>query len=779
MADAPAAGPAKGKAGLIAFLLTAFFIFLAIEQVEPPAPVPSSAPSTEFSAGRALELLRVIAQKPHPTGTEENARVRDFLVKQLAALGFDVQVQTSTAVRAERRGHGPATAATVNDIVARRKGTGNTRALMLAAHYDSVPTGPGASDDGSGVVTLLETARALKAAPPLRNDLVIVLTDGEELGLLGAQALVERNPWIQNVGVVLNFEARGACGPSMMFETSENNGRLISEFARASSHAVSNSAMFEAYRRLPNDTDLTVFKQAGLPGMNFAFTGCWPRYHTARDDLANISGRSLQHDGVQALALARRFGNDDLARPPAPSKEYFSLFGHVIDYPQYWSGPLTLLAILLFLGVVVFGLRKRLLTIRGMYFGWIIWLAAATVAVALSQGIWIALGRMKLVALLPYGMPYHGSLLSYGFMALVVAVMAAVFASLRRMRVGDLTVGALAWWAILAALTALKAPGANFLFLWPLVASSLELGYAFKQKNAEQEEESVLVWTFPAVTAILIFFPLAFLLVQLVGPTALVAVTAATALLMGILVPMFHIMTAHRRWLLPGAALAAALVCLGTAVAQSGTSARNPRADSLFYALNSDSGKAVWASAGRAPDAWTRQFLSGEMIHGNLSEFLPRSAPLIEHPAPAVELAPPQAGDLEDAANGSERVLRLRITSPRHARVVWVTVEKGRVLKARVNDQPVREDTSSAGVRRWGLVYTNLPAQGMDVILEVNNGEPVTLRVTDQADGLPQIMNASFQPRPAGLMASPAVPFDSTTLVSKTFDFGARPAGKP
>ncbi len=760
---------AKGKAGMVAFLLTGFFVFLAIEQMQPPAPVPASAPASEFSAARALDLLRVIAPKPHPTGTEENARVRDFLVRELKNLGYDVQVQTVTAVRTERRGRGLVVAATVNNILARRKGFAGRDTVMLTAHYDSVPTGPGASDDGSGVVTLLETARALHGQP-LLNNLAIVLTDGEELGLLGAKGFVTDTPWVKDVRVALNFEARGACGPSLMFETSDNNGGLIEALARADSHAVTDSAMFEAYRRLPNDTDLTVFKQAGLAGMNFAFTGCWPRYHSARDVVANLSPRTLQHQGVQALALARWFGNLDLSHLAAPPREYFSLFGHVIDYPLNWSGPLTLLAVLLFLAVGFFGLRKKLLTVRGVVFGFVIWLASATVAVVLAQAVWIALRRWKLVALLPYGMPYHGALLSYGFMALVVAVMAAVIGSLRRMKVGDLTVGALAWWALAAGMTARHAPGANFLFIWPLVASSLELAYAFRQKNPEREEESLLVGMCPTLTALLIFFPLAFLVVQLVGPTALVAVTVTTALLVGILVPMFHIMTAHRRWLLSGVALVAALACWGAAAGMSGASARNPRTDSIFYAINADSGKAVWASADRAPDIWTRQFLSGEVTSGNLNAYLPASARLIERPAPALALPPPQVSPLEDATSGPTRTVRLRIASQRRARVIYVTAEQGGVVAARLNGQTFREDILPG--HHWGLVYTNPPAQGIELDLELRAGAPLTLRVTDQTDGLPAISGAAFRPRPSDLMPSPAVPFDSSTLVSKTLSFG-------
>src|SRR5207244_3833401 len=138
---------------------------------------------------------------------------------------------TATATFTESRWRGPIPAATVNNIVTRLAGTANSKAVMLAAHYDSVPSGPGASDDGSGTVTLLETARALRSGAPLKNDVIFLITDGEELGLLGAKAFVDTYPGLKGIGVVLNFEARGACGPTSMFETSARNGWLVEQFA--------------------------------------------------------------------------------------------------------------------------------------------------------------------------------------------------------------------------------------------------------------------------------------------------------------------------------------------------------------------------------------------------------------------------------------------------------------------------------------------------------------------------------------------------------------------
>lgn len=768
MNETPVKSSSNGKTAIAAFLLTAFFIFLAIEQVLPPAPVPASAPPTQFSAGRAMELLRVIARAPHPTGSEENNRVRNFLVTQLTGLGFEAKVQTANVVWQPRR-QPIAVPITVNNIVARLKGTGSTRAVMLSAHYDSVPTGPGASDDGSGVVALLETARALKSGPPLRNDLLIVFTDSEENASLGARSLVDESPWIKDVGVVLNFEARGSCGPSLMFETSSPNGLLIESFAAAASHAVANSAFPEIYKRLHNYTDLTVFKQAGMPGLNFAYSGCWPRYHSQRDDVANISGRSLQHDGVQALALTRRFGNLDLTQPQTPSKQYFSLFGHLVYYPEGWVAPFTVLALMLFLGVVGFGLHKRLLTTRGILAGVVVWLGAAAAAALLSQGVWAGIRSARLVYLLPDGMPYHGELLTFGFMALTLAVMAAGYAWLRRINEGDVTVGAFVWWALLAALTAVRMPGANFLFLWPLVAGALGLGYTFRQKSTVNGDGSVLVWALPALVGILIFFPLLYGLVMGVTTTALPITTLMTALLIGFLIPMVRIMTAQRRWALAGASLVAAMACLVTAIAGSGASALYPRTDSIFYALNADSGKAVWASLDRVPDAWTRQFLSGKPVSGNLDEFVYFSAPLIEHPAPAAELAPAQLRVVTDITTGGRRALNLQIVPHRSALYIEVRAEKGNILAARVNGRRLREEPLDKPGSRWTLGYGNPPANGFALALEVKAGEPITLRVTQQTDGLPHLTNTAFHPRPEDLMPSPAARSDSTTLVIKTF----------
>ncbi|HEY0730211.1 MAG TPA: M20/M25/M40 family metallo-hydrolase, partial [Pyrinomonadaceae bacterium] len=246
-----------------AILLAVFLALVAtfsIREHDPPTAAGVAVAPETFSAGRAVRHLSVIAEKPHPMGTEAHRAVRDYLVKQLSEAGLEPQVQAATTVTDKGP---PLEVGAVANVVARLKGTSAGKAVLLVAHYDSVLTSFGASDDGMAVASLLETLRALKTGAPLKNDVIILFTEGEENGLLGARAFVDEHPWAKDVGVVLNFDARGNSGPVIMFETSENNGWLIEQLAEASPYPTAHSLSYEIYRLLPNDTDMTVFRRAG------------------------------------------------------------------------------------------------------------------------------------------------------------------------------------------------------------------------------------------------------------------------------------------------------------------------------------------------------------------------------------------------------------------------------------------------------------------------------------------------------------------------------------
>ena len=404
--------PSEERAGaavaLAALIFLAALAAAAVLLVQPPRAVPAGAPEGEFSSGRAMRHVREIARSPHPTGSAEIERVRGYVMEELRRLGAAPEIQAAEVVKLSRGVGWPAAAGRVQNIVARLPGTANSRALMLAAHYDSVPTAPGATDDGAGVAALLETLRALKTAGPLRNDLIILVTDAEELGLIGAHAFADEHPWMRDVGVVLNFEGRGAGGPSMMFETSRGNGALVRELAGAAPHPVANSLMYAVYERLPNDTDMTVFKRAGAAGLNFAYAERFTHYHTMLDSAEEIDERSLQHHGSYALSLARRFGGLDLNELKEQDAVYFNFFGPAfVRYPVSWALHLTIFISALFVFTSWLGRRAGRLSLKGVSAGLVAFLLASALAALATAGVWrVARALHEGRAWLPWGTPY-------------------------------------------------------------------------------------------------------------------------------------------------------------------------------------------------------------------------------------------------------------------------------------------------------------------------------------------------------------------------------------
>ncbi|NJN50175.1 MAG: M28 family peptidase [Polaribacter sp.] len=268
---------------------------------------------TEFNLQNALIHLKNISQKPHYVGSEGHKDVQNYIVSELKKLGLEPQIQTQTAVNKKWTA-----ATTTENILARIKGSTNGKALLLLTHYDSSPhSSLGASDAGSGVVTILEGIRAFLAKNKMpKNDMIILISDAEELGLLGAQAFVDHHNWAKEVGLVLNFEARGSGGPSyMLMETNGKNAKLLKDFVSSDvAHPQANSLMYSIYKKLPNDTDLTVFREdANINGFNFAFIGDHFDYHTAQDSFERLDHETLLHQADYFTKTVQYFSNADLS----------------------------------------------------------------------------------------------------------------------------------------------------------------------------------------------------------------------------------------------------------------------------------------------------------------------------------------------------------------------------------------------------------------------------------------------------------------------------------
>lgn len=340
------------RPGLSALALAVSLILglgLAVMATQPSAPQGRNAPADQVSAARAMQTVRAIATRPHPTGSAENDRVRLELIQRLQGLGLEVSLQTAPVLYSPEPGR--AAGAWVRNIVAVLPGRDRSRpAVLVMSHYDSVPGSPGAADDAAGVAATLEAVRALQASGQDRErDLVVLITDAEEQGLLGARAFFETHPLRSRIGAVVNLEARGSSGRPILFETGPDNGAMVSLYARAVDRPSTTSAAVLLYRLLPNDTDFTLPREAGIAGLNLAFIGRPFHYHAASATPEGLDIRSLQDMSDQSLGILSALVAAPALPEPAPDAVFADILGLGIVVMPAWGGWILL-------GVVALGL---------------------------------------------------------------------------------------------------------------------------------------------------------------------------------------------------------------------------------------------------------------------------------------------------------------------------------------------------------------------------------------------------------------------------------------
>jgi hypothetical protein len=757
-------------ATLVLFFLAAAAA-LSVVLVRPPVALPPSAPASEFSAERAMGYLNLFAQKPHPMGSIEHDRVRDYLMGELIRLGVTPESQFATGIMTKF-----SSAGSVENIVARLRGSGGgSGAVALVAHYDSVAAGPGAGDDGAGVVTLMETLRALKSGPLPRNDIIFLLTDGEEDGLLGAAAFVAEHPWAKDVRIAINFDSRGTSGVSQMFETSAENGELIRELA-AVPHAVSSSVAYEVYKRLPNDTDVTVFKQRGIPVMNFGFIDHWEAYHTSLDTPLQLDHGSLQHNGTYALALARQFGNRDLTKLRAPDEIYFSVpGGGFVHYPGKRALSYTALVFLIFALLCFWALRTPIITPLQLLYGFGASLAAIGLCAAAAFGFERLVNWLHL-RWLPEGDVVRSNIYFLSLVGFLVALWTTLYSLLRKKLSAEaLALGAFVAPTLLAWVTAGLLSGASYIFLWPWAAGLVSLVAA---RLACAKDRASPFWialaSLFALPVILIFVPLVNGLFVALGLTdqGALAIGVAIGLGLSVLLPQLELITLPNRKMVPLFAVLAGSALFAAGLATVRYTSDSPKPSIQIYALDADTGKALWANFSSRINPWIAQYVTSAPDNGPIEGFFPRwlKRSFWQHDAPRLPLLPPQVALIENTPEVYTRTLLLRVTSPRRARALFITAPEAEVLEASVNGRTVQKaETSGVNPKgQWSLDYANVPESGIELKLRVKDNGPVKLRVVDRSLGLPEVPGHPFSPRPAAMTA---IHFGDLTLVRKMFVF--------
>lgn len=439
--------------------------------VQPP-PLRAHAAPGEFDATRAKARLAFILgdQRPHSADTPADDQVRARIVALVRQIGLRPMVRDQLACNELYKQRGVACARVRNVIAIIGPASGH--AVLLNAHYDSVPVGPGASDDGMGVATLLEVAAQLKDRP-LKRPVILLFNEGEELGLVGARAFLA-DPISNRVDSLINLEARGVRGPVNMFETSRPNAAPIELFAAAVPRPFANSLSTDIYRLMPNYTDVNSFSERGWLTLNLAPIGNETRYHSAGDEVAAVDPATLQHMGDQTLALTLRLAGAE--RPPSVGNRIFmDVAGRaLISLPMALGVGLLIVLLACFAVTVI--LRGGYVRGAGVVIGTLIGSAALA---------WLALSMLGAVR---HGMFWRAhavwtNLATYASVMLVAVVLLAAVgrhASLRQLR-------AVTWLAflVMGALTGLLAPGGIVFFLFPPLLAFAGMAAARWWKPAE------------------------------------------------------------------------------------------------------------------------------------------------------------------------------------------------------------------------------------------------------------------------------------------------------
>ena len=772
-----------GNRGLI-LALAGMLLLLAATSIayRSPAALGPDAPPGVFSAYRAKAILRDLAgdNVPHPIGSSADARVRGIIVGRLTALGYTPELQSGFTCSDDGVCGSP-----VNIIATLGAGFADQDAVLLAAHYDSVPAGPGASDDGAGAASVLEIARILAARPRPPHPIVLLITDGEEAGLLGARLFVQRHPLAARVRAAVNLEARGTSGSSLMFETGSANSWLMHLYRSAIARPVTNSLYYVVYKQLQNDTDFTEFKGAGYQGFNFAFIGNVGRYHTPLDDVTHADARSIQQQGDNALAVLTALANSRSLHPPIAESVFFDVYARtLIVWPSASTLGAAVLALALLLSEAAILVRGRAVTGREILWGGVGTFCMLALGMALCTGVLaleLALGKVPPLAggsWIAHPAPMH---VASAAIALFAAAGASAWLA-RRAGFWGFWVAAALLDALLSVACACVMPGASFVFLLTAVAAGLgavpaTFSLAKSRTAAGWTVSCAALLPVPVIFAAL-FAQLQFLYMAL-GSLAWPVSTVVLGLGAATLLPLLAGATRRaRQRLLNAAALTAAAGALLTLCLPT-YSATWPQRINLEYWWDSDTDQphylarcdslrlpAALAAVGRFDPVPHPRFLgSGEQVFFAAASMPPlhpsMAAPELLLTAPPVAVlpaaAPPDSPARASQSTGFLTHYALHLRSARgapEALVVFPANAHVERVTFATAEGPVEAKLTQLKSGATLLDVVALPAGGVIFSADAAGRQPLSIQVFDQSYALPEEGQALQRARPANATSS-------------------------
>lgn len=728
-----------------------------------------------FSAQRAQAHVEKIAIKPHPSGSVANAEVRDYLVENLEELGAEVELQRKLQIYDDKPRPGQARFSYVENVVARFKGKQSDKAILLMAHYDSKPNTPGAGDNASGVAAIIETVRALTdSGLPMKNSLIVLFSDAEELGLLGSQAFFGHHRWAEQVSLVLNLDSRGTRGPVIMYQTSKNAGALIDIVSEVVPTPMATSLVNALFSKLPFSSDLSSAFRHGKAGMNFAFVDGFSDYHAATDTPERLALDSLQHLGDFALPLVRHFGGVELPVALEAERHYFNPLGHIlISYPGWldWWIWVVLVGVMVFacLHATKAGAYSLAQLVRGVGYALVcltlplffIFLADRVIdqsinshEVLVRQKEWFTFWSLLIVGstIWLHGLVRNGCSITRGliitsilalfviaggvnytllFAAVVLGGWLILVAS-SSLQSEAIHMSGLIFLLFLALVTLLKLGGGAYILLWPLLA--ITILEAFRSLYPKRPMMASWISLLVGLPALFLLGGTAMTFDLLVGYDLPFISVLPLALVLTFFTPLFSTEFALKA----GATImGVGLVTLSLLIWHSPWSPERPQPVGQFVLHDVKGGHSYWASNDLELTDWHRATLGSNPEYSTSALYHPNSnKPIrinlikeLESSSPKLELV-----DLED--ENRQVTIRIKPAHPGDSITVWL-MPRTELLSWAVDGQPLALE--SYEFEDWySLTGFALPERGVEISLTFRRGTNWPgIRLTGIHDDLP------------------------------------------
>jgi len=587
---------------IIALLIFSLAAYTSIKTLMPQDNFIDNPNNSEFSNSKAFKHIQNLGSDAHAVGAHAHEKSSEYIIEELKKFGLEVQTQEGNSFSDW------GTFAKVKNIAARIKGTDNSKALVLMSHYDSAGhSSKGASDAASGVATVLEGIRAfITKGAPHKNDIIILFTDGEELGLNGARLFVKNHPWTKDIGLVLNFEARGSGGPSFtLVETTDGNSALINEFIKANpKFPVANSLAYSIYKKLPNDTDLTVFrKEANIQGFNFAFIDDHYDYHSALDTPERLDNNTLSHQASYLMPLLNHFSNIDLTNLTSTENNvYFNSPLGMHSYPFSWILPLVIITFILFVLILIYGRRHQKLKGKEISKGFI-----ALFSALIINGVIGFFGWKTILKLYPHyneilhGFTYNGHLYILFFVLLSLSITFYIYKKVHTpTNTKELLVAPILIWLLINLGISQELQGASF-FIIPLF---FILGLLFILLR--KDKPNILASTLLCLPAIFILAPFIQQFPIALGLKIIIASSVLIVLLFGLLLPVLGFI--RRKKSLGHLLLIASGIVFTIAHMKNEFTSEQPKPNSLVYLHDNDAQKSYWITYDKTLDSWTKPY---------------------------------------------------------------------------------------------------------------------------------------------------------------------------